>query len=393
MTQLSDLKSFKGHTVIYWNTRSLLPRLEEVQRIMDTGSPELLGLSETWLNSSVDDEQVTFDGYNLIRADRTAESHKKGGGGLALYYKDKLDCIYLTEYTMCTPDIECLWLGLKLVNTRLIVYGLVYGPPSGNVDKFIEAIEDICFSLRSQRNCEINVGGDININVKKRELKSRKYQECLKRMGLTQLITDITHVSDSSLMVSTIDHFITSDRELYNKVGTIVHGATDHMLVFATRKKEYVKHDNERYHGRAYGKMDIPKFIYDVISTSWDNVYTLTDPDRACNTFKVKFISKLDTHAPYKFFNSRKDRQPWVTTEFLECGNERDEKLKISTQTNDPVDKREYKRTRNRVVALKRELKRLFFQTSIQESRGDSKKLWKALKLKLTIILLTLDPN
>ena len=35
---------------------------------------------------------------------------------------------------------------------------------------------------------------------------------------------------------------------------------------------------------------------------------------------------------------------------------------------------------RNRTVSLKRNLKALFFQTSIEESNGDSAKLWKALK-------------
>ena len=38
------------------------------------------------------------------------------------------------------------------------------------------------------------------------------------------------------------------------------------------------------------------------------------------------------------------------------------------------------RRTRNRVTALKRELKRLYFQNSIHDAQGDSSKLWKALK-------------
>ena len=40
-----------------------------------------MGISETWLNTKIDDAQVTFDKYIAIRSDRTAESKKKGGGG------------------------------------------------------------------------------------------------------------------------------------------------------------------------------------------------------------------------------------------------------------------------------------------------------------------------
>ncbi len=175
MTQLQDLKNFKGHTLLFWNARSLMPRLEEIQRIIDLGNPEILCISETWLNSKIDDPQIAFDKYIIIRSDRTAESKKKGGGGLVIYYKDDLDNIYLTEHTKCTPDIECIWVGLKLVNTKLIVIGLVYRPPSGRIDKFIEVIEETCLALRSQRNCEINFGGDVNIDFNKKCLQKEDW--------------------------------------------------------------------------------------------------------------------------------------------------------------------------------------------------------------------------
>ena len=147
----------------------------------------------------------------MVRSDRTAASNKKGGGGLILYYKDDLDIIHLTEYTRCTPDIECIWLGLHLINTKLIVIGLIYRPPSGKVDEFVENVEDICLSLCAQRNCEINFGGDINLDFNKTSPDVRKYKDSLKRMGLTQTISDITHVVDSRIHVSLIVHFVTSD--------------------------------------------------------------------------------------------------------------------------------------------------------------------------------------
>ena len=185
MTQLGDLKNFKGHTYVYWNSRSLVPRLEEVQRIIDLAAPEILGINETWLNDKIDDDEKSFDGYLNFRADRTAESSKKGGGGLLFYCNSELDIIGLPEYTRCNPNIECLWIGLQLVNTKLIVIGLIYRPPSGKVEQFIEELEDICLNLRASRNCEINFGGDINLDFGKRDPNTRRYKDSLKRMGLT----------------------------------------------------------------------------------------------------------------------------------------------------------------------------------------------------------------
>ena len=380
MTVISDLKSYKGHTSVYWNARSMFPKLEEIDRIMDLGRPDFLGINETWLNTSIPNDLIAFDNYNFYRADRTAASNKRGGGGIILYYRSDLKVIQLTEFTMCTPDIECIWAQLLLKNTKRINIGLIYRPPSGNIPNFIQVIEDICHTMRSQYNCEINFGGDININLFKRDANIKRYRDCLKRMGLKQLITDATHAPDTNFTLGLLDHFVTSDHELYGKTGVIAHGASDHFLIFNTRKKEKVKHEKDEYTGRAYSKMDTPKFIHEVVSMDWTEVYTTNDSELAWGLFKVKFIELLDKHAPYKTFMSRMDRQPWVTTEFLEGANERDNKSKTSSDSGNPIDKADYRRTRNRVTSLKRELKRLYFQTSIQESKGDSSKLWKALK-------------
>ena len=380
MTCLKDIAKNKGHSILYWNARSLYPRLEEVERIIDSSKTELFGIVETWLNSNTTNQEINFDKYLMYRADRTAESRKKGGGGLVFYYKEGLKVIHLTEFQTCNPDLECIWLQLQLVNTKKINFGLIYRPPSGNVINFLNHIEDICLTMRQQYNCEINFGGDININLSKRDINVRRYNDCLKRMGFKQTITNITHISDNGNSKGVLDHFVTSEPDLYAHTGVIVHGATDHFIIFGTRKKAKIDHPKDDYRGRAYGKMDKDKFKYDIITHNGDNVYNSNDPEIAWGIFKKDFVSILDKHAPYKSFYSRRDRQPWVTTEYLEGANERDNKLAQSETSNNPQDRIEYKRIRNRVVGLKRDLKRLFFQRSIEDSYGDSSKLWKALK-------------
>ena len=63
MTQLGDLKAFKGYTYLYLNARSLVPRMEEIQTIIDQASSEIIGINETWLTDRIDDSEIAFDGY------------------------------------------------------------------------------------------------------------------------------------------------------------------------------------------------------------------------------------------------------------------------------------------------------------------------------------------
>ena len=195
MTDLGELSENKGHTIVSWNVRSLHPRLDEVERLLDIGEPEILGLSETCLSDNTTDAMISIDGYNIVHGDRTTDSGKRGGGGVLFYYRNNLRCASLPEYTLCDPHIETIWLHLKLTNTRKIYYGLIYRPPSGNVTSFLETLENICLELRSLSNCEINLIGDFNLDLlKRRDPKVKQYLDSMRRMGFTQLIPTSQHI-------------------------------------------------------------------------------------------------------------------------------------------------------------------------------------------------------
>ena len=381
MYSLEDIKSNKGHTLVCWNTHSLHARIDEIERIVIESSPEIIGITESWLTPSTADQMISITGYNIVRMDRNSKSGKHGGGGVMFYYKNDLKCSHQSELDFCDTFLECVWLKLSLTNVKPIYYGLIYRPPQGNITNFLEKIESICLELRSNGNCEINLLGDMNLDInKRRDPKVRQYLDCIRRMGLTQLINTPTHENQHGAFSAILDHYVTSDGGLYEQRGVLSVSATDHLPIFASRKKFKDAHDIEKTYGRAYSRLKPDVFQTEVASHDWSNVLLEMDPDNAWNIFKVKFIRILDKHAPYKYFNTRTDKKAWITTEFLENANERDNLSRLAKSRGCPVLKERHRRTRNRVVSLKREFKRLFFKTSIDEAKGDSSKLWKILK-------------
>ncbi len=81
ISTLNDLTTCKGHISVIWNSRSLLNKIEEIDRIAIEASPSFIGITETWLNDTIDNSLIEIDGYNIHRADRTEASGKRGGGG------------------------------------------------------------------------------------------------------------------------------------------------------------------------------------------------------------------------------------------------------------------------------------------------------------------------
>ena len=131
-SELTELASLPGITIGHINICSIHRKLEEIIRILSVGNIDVLCVTESWLNRYVTDAMISIQGYNLIRADRTAESGKSTGGGIIVYYKDNLDVTVLPEYTQSSPSAEVIWISLQLKQTRPQYIGVVYRPPDGD---------------------------------------------------------------------------------------------------------------------------------------------------------------------------------------------------------------------------------------------------------------------
>ena len=63
-----------------------------------------------------------INGYQLLLSNRCG----KAGGGVAIYFKDNLNCARITECDV--PDIEAIWIEVTSSSQRLLVE-CVYRPP------------------------------------------------------------------------------------------------------------------------------------------------------------------------------------------------------------------------------------------------------------------------
>ena len=176
ISTLEDLAKCKGHTSVIWNARSIIDKIEEVDRIAILAKPSFIGITEPWLNDNIDNNLVNIDGYNIHRADRTEASGKKGGGGLLWDYDKELKCTPLPNYTYCDRSIEMCVIRLNLRRTRAIYMVLIYRPPTRNVTDFLVKLEELVTNLRTIGLCEVNIMGDFNLDLLKNDAKIREYK-------------------------------------------------------------------------------------------------------------------------------------------------------------------------------------------------------------------------
>ena len=69
------------------NARSILNKVDKISIRTQILNPEVLCITETWLNDHIPDEVVQVSGYTIIRKDRANEIH---GGGVCTYIREHL---------------------------------------------------------------------------------------------------------------------------------------------------------------------------------------------------------------------------------------------------------------------------------------------------------------
>ena len=244
MTSLSveDIANNKGISIGHWNCRSIFNKMTEITHIMINGDLEIGIFSESWLCPSITNDMIDIPKYNIFRLDRGSNSRKRKGDGIVVYAKDQLKLRQIETLSKCTMAVEYVTLRLDLVNVKEIYIIAVYRPPNSSVPDFINEMEAVIHNLSDKVNIEVNLIGDVNINVKKpRDINTRRYLDFLKRQGLFNVINEETHINMHDMSGSIIDHFCTTDNDLYAQWGVCHNNVSDHSIIFASRKKFKIK--------------------------------------------------------------------------------------------------------------------------------------------------------
>ena len=83
--------------IVYYNARSLLPKLDDLKGIIETESPDIICIVETWLSSDILDNELAVSNYQIFRRDRN-----RHGGGVMMYVHSCLT----VDLHACVADIE-----------------------------------------------------------------------------------------------------------------------------------------------------------------------------------------------------------------------------------------------------------------------------------------------
>lgn len=116
------------------NIRSILPKRDELQSLLDATETDIIALTETWLTPNIESFEI-LPNFTVYRHDRVG----RRGGGVLLGVKSAIH----SRPVIVPCDIEMVWCMLGPQHVKLLV-GVCYRPPDDSC--FVTKLHDVLSS-------------------------------------------------------------------------------------------------------------------------------------------------------------------------------------------------------------------------------------------------------
>ena len=298
--------------IFHLNVSSLKRRLDEIHNFICDSTVDIIGFTESSLNRSISDQEVSISGFSLYRCDR----YQQLRGGVAVYVRENLNVTRRIDLE-CN-EIESVWLELHQNKTKSFLIGYIYRPPSSLVswyDIFEKNLE-----CASKINAHLMILGDFNINLFKDACNKNAstLSELCTSYGLTQIIerpTRVTNTSSSTLL----DHIYVSSTTHVNDVKVSEYNISDHYRIGVSWKinSSNIKTSHNIIQYRK--KLDY-KEVQELAAYKFNvdgNAYELGEK---VNNFNDVLISSIHSITPLVSKRVKQEYQPpWFSSEIFDA--------------------------------------------------------------------------
>ena len=114
---------------MYFNVRSLLPKIDNLRILCSVYSPDIICVVESWLDVDILDCEISVQGYSVIRLDRC-----RHGSGVLMYVKAVFTSLLLFKGS---TDFECIVISILCTTSGTspdLTIALFYRPPNSSPD-------------------------------------------------------------------------------------------------------------------------------------------------------------------------------------------------------------------------------------------------------------------
>ena len=382
--------------IAHINICSLRHKVDQLHDMIVQNNIHIMAVTETWLDNSIGDTEVSLPGYTLFRRDRDCGDNCSClSGGMAPCKKYGGVCIYCHNSLHVTPFLdvdtsshEMLWVQLqgKSSASELLIIGCTYRPPSAPVSYW----STLSTALLPLQGLDVVMLGDLNADFLLNPIPSTSLRhlqtDIMLPLNLQNRIADPTRVTSTSS--SSIDCILSNVDSVSDGV-VLPSPISDHSLVLA-RYTEPTAGSFCRTHTRAtrnFQQFDLQRFET-LLHNSNLMQFSSSDVDSMLEEWECKFVQALDVVAPPvpsrpipRRHQPKGPTCPFMTTELLQLIEQRKSTYRKFRQTSskDGALFSQFRKLRTKCNNLYRKLRNEYFTAQCLNFRKSPARLWRVI--------------
>ena len=288
----------------------------------------------------------------------------KNSGGLLVYVKSGIPAKRLTGFVM-PIGFQAICIEIRLRSQKWLLIS-IYNPNKNLGCNFLNNLSSVLdFYSRKYERCVII--GDFNM-----ETKEPLFEDFILGQNLYELVKQKTCFKSSE--GSAIDLILTSNKLSFQYTNTIETGLSDHhKMIYTMFKSTYTRNTEKVINYRSYKNFILETYLEELSINLRNDISTYN-----YTNFEEVFLANLNKHAPIKSKKIRGNDKPYMSQKIRKEIMIRSRLKNKAIKTKLPENYRLYKIQRNKVLALIRSEKKLFFSNLCIKS--DQKNFWEACK-------------
>ena len=307
-------------------------------------SYDLIGVVETHLDNTVEEERLALDGYTFIKNNHP-QNVKRGGVGL--YIKDSLPSVN-------RPDLvtlpECIVYEIQF-NKKKYFFAVIYRSPSQSPEEFdnfttnfelmlskMHAENPFCVIITGDFNCRSTQWWENDIDNN----EGRLFEPLSSDNGLYQLISEPTHLMGDSK--SCIDLIFTDQPNLIIESGVhpSLHEQCHHQIVYGKLSVSNIALPPYTRKIWYYDKADFVAIRKSIKMFAWrEHLEKLICPNEQVKLLNEVLLNIYSNFIPNKVKTIRPRQAPWITQAVKNFLRKKNRAYKSFVRSGRPGDKLE----------------------------------------------------
>ena len=311
--------SQQGFSICHWNLNSIIVhnfgKIFLLKAYVAIHKFDIICLSETYLDSSTNNDDLNIDGYNLLRSDHPSNSKRRG---VCFYYKNYLPLRVININYLN----ECTVFDIKLGN-KICSFVVLYRSPSQSSDEFESFSKNLELTLdRVMKNTRYMMVllGDFNAKCTnwykhdKKNFEGIAIENTSSQCGLYQVINEPTHILENSS--SCIDLIFTTQPKLITESGVhpSLHPNCHHQVIYAKLNlKVYYPppYECEVWH---YKEADTDLIRQSIDIFNWDRAFKNSNVNDMVDICTKTIYNILSNFIPHQTITIGNKDPPWFNT-------------------------------------------------------------------------------